>query len=132
MLYLSLPMCVWLACAKCIAEAQAFYCVTGEHQLGLCCQGSEIELQGVQAAVAVAPLQPVVSAPVSALDCGFVTGRAVQCRDGAEEWRDGVIGNVNPLKVIPEGWDDAYKWDEVRLHSVASTISSRILDREQQ
>ena len=64
--------------------------------------------------MAVAPLQPVVSAIVSALDRGFVTGRAVQCRDGAEEWRDGVIGNVNPLKVIPEGWDDAYKWDEVR------------------
>ena len=33
---------------------------------------------------------------------------------------------------MPNGWDVAYKWDEVRLHSVASTISSRILDREQQ
>merc|ERR1712166_882581 len=96
------------------------------------CDGSEIELQGVHTAVAVAPLQSVVSAPVSALDCGFVTGRAVQCRDGAEKWRDGVIGNVNPLKVMPNGWDVAYKWDEVRLHSVASTISTRIFDREQQ
>merc|ERR1712166_136894 len=92
------------------------------------CDGSEIELQGVQTAVAVAPLQSVVSAPVLALDCGVVTGRAVQCRDGSEEWRDGVIGNINPLKVMPNGWDVAYKWDEVRLHSAASTISSRILD----
>eukprot|EP01062_Namystynia_karyoxenos_P006481 TRINITY_DN12273_c0_g1_i1.p1 TRINITY_DN12273_c0_g1~~TRINITY_DN12273_c0_g1_i1.p1 ORF type:complete len:450 (+),score=131.28 TRINITY_DN12273_c0_g1_i1:92-1441(+) len=49
----------------------------------------------------------------------FSLGQRVQCRDKGEEWRLGVVKQVDPLRVRPDGaeagfnWKDAH-WDEVR------------------
>jgi hypothetical protein len=39
----------------------------------------------------------------------------VECRDSNESWRTGIVEEVTPkLKVMPDGWDSACHWDEVR------------------
>eukprot|EP00756_Hemistasia_phaeocysticola_P042845 Hpha_TRINITY_DN16990_c1_g2::TRINITY_DN16990_c1_g2_i1::g.51754::m.51754 len=54
------------------------------------------------------------TAPSEDSDRPFRQGEWVEVRDDGREWREGVVTDVEPLKVQPVGWDAAYEWHEVR------------------
>jgi len=57
----------------------------------------------------------------------FKLDERVECRDHGEDWKVGTVVSVEPLKVKPDGWDQSFAWQEVRvsngipsgIHSVA-------------
>jgi len=53
----------------------------------------------------------------------FEVGEVVQIKDKiVTEWKRGVVVNLKPLKVQPEGWDEAFKWDSVRKNETGLDI----------
>ena len=58
---------------------------------------------------------------------GFKLDERVECRDQGGFWKVGTVVSVEPLKVKPDGWDQSFEWQEVRvsngipsgIHSVA-------------
>ena len=56
----------------------------------------------------------------------FAIGEAVQCRDKGAQWKEGVVVSLEPLCVMPIGWDKAHHWDEVKaISDVKATSASR-------
>ena len=55
------------------------------------------------------------AAQAAATTITFAVGQRVKCRDGDETWLRGVVELVNPLRIHPDGFPNAYKWDEVVL-----------------
>ena len=45
----------------------------------------------------------------------YPVGTRVMCRDKGSNWKHGTVESIDPLKVKADGWEIAYKWDEVRL-----------------
>ena len=48
---------------------------------------------------------------------GFKLDERVECRDHGEDWKVGTVVSVEPLKVKPDGWDQSFAWQEVRVRN---------------
>ena len=48
---------------------------------------------------------------------GFKLNERVECRDHGEDWKVGTVVSVEPLKVKPDGWDQSFAWQEVRVRN---------------
>eukprot|EP00403_Amphidinium_massartii_P002702 CAMPEP_0178380084 /NCGR_PEP_ID=MMETSP0689_2-20121128/5277_1 /TAXON_ID=160604 /ORGANISM="Amphidinium massartii, Strain CS-259" /LENGTH=638 /DNA_ID=CAMNT_0020000209 /DNA_START=23 /DNA_END=1936 /DNA_ORIENTATION=+ len=45
----------------------------------------------------------------------FTIGEAVEVKDADMlDWRRGIVSALQPLKVLLDGWDDAFEWDAIR------------------
>lgn len=49
----------------------------------------------------------------------FNVGDKVYCRDrDDQEWQEGIVTSVDPVKVLPKTWKRAQKWKQVRSTKV--------------
>ena len=48
---------------------------------------------------------------------GFKLNERVECRDHGEDWKVGTVVSIEPLKVKPDGWDQSFAWQEVRVRN---------------
>ena len=51
----------------------------------------------------------------------FTLGQRVRCRDKEGEWQDGVVKQINPLKVARHGLITAFQWDEVCAEDISQS-----------
>eukprot|EP00440_Ansanella_granifera_P016156 gb/GFBE01017547.1/.p1 GENE.gb/GFBE01017547.1/~~gb/GFBE01017547.1/.p1 ORF type:complete len:184 (+),score=34.93 gb/GFBE01017547.1/:1-552(+) len=69
----------------------------------------------VVAASAAAPRARRERRQLVRIACHFSVGEKVECRDaGDEEWKRGRVVSLDPVKVLPEYYEEAFEFDEVR------------------